>query len=198
MAEAALFASAGGGFASSAAGVGAQALINAAAASKAWDRQKNLLTRGATYQRINLLAAGINPILAAGSIGPGTARVPQASGVGLPQSAQSALAAAQTKKTSAEAETIRLGLPRARNLATFDLTPEGVMDAGRSRVNASTPQTIQAGLMRLFNSAKDALRGSDAIDKLFDGPGATEMVVPQHRKKAPPAPPNYQRPKPDW
>ncbi|AXL15598.1 DNA pilot protein [Microviridae sp.] len=50
-------------------GQGISAGISQANASKSWDRQKNLITRGPTYQMTGLRAAGLNPILAVKNIG---------------------------------------------------------------------------------------------------------------------------------
>lgn len=194
------------GLAASLGALGVQAAVNASQASKAWDRQKNLMTRGPSYTREGLLAAGINPILAAGSIGPGTARPPQAAGTGMPNTAQAMAAVAQlratqaqTRKTNAEGATIEAGLPRAINLRDFDLTPAGAMDASRSRVNASSPQTLQAGLIRLFNSFKDD--GRSKLNELLNPrdrsfPNIVPLPPKPYRAKPDPAPPYWQRP--EW
>lgn len=72
---------AGANFGLGLAEMGVSAGINAAAASKAHDRMKNMMTRGPTYQMIGLRDAGLNPILAAtngGKLGGSAASVAQA------------------------------------------------------------------------------------------------------------------------
>lgn len=82
--------------------------LNARAASKSWDKQKDWATRGPSYVMQGLRRAGINPILAAGGgISVGAARAPQASPSkpfaatgGLP-GMQAKLMAEQTRAASA-------------------------------------------------------------------------------------------------
>ncbi len=137
---------------------GISAGINAAAASKAHDRQKNMMTRGPTYMMQGLRDAGINPILAAGSAGLGgsAAKISQAHAArGSDSIMQGALAGstirlqeAGTAKALAERDIIAAGQPAANWWAKFSGTPAGERLMEMDRVNRALPQTIGAGAAR--------------------------------------------------
>jgi len=125
--------------------------MNAMSASMAWDRQKNLMTRGPGYAMQGLKNAGINPILAAGA---GIKGGPQGSAQ-MAHAAQSgkgknpildALTArnveASTAKLTAEAsaqnyQNVGLGAE-----ADYMGSPEGIGTMIRDRVNRSLPDSI--------------------------------------------------------
>ncbi len=137
---------------------GVSAGINAAAASKAHDRQKNMMTRGPTYIMQGLRDAGINPILAAGSggLGGSAAKISQAHAArGADTATQGALVGSQirlqdaaTAKAVAEKDIIVAGQPAANWNAKFNSTPEGERLLEMDRVNRALPQTIGAGAAR--------------------------------------------------
>lgn len=113
--------------------------LNAAAASKSWDRQKNLMTRGPSYVREGLIAAGINPILAAGSIGPGSAKAPQASGIGAPNTAQAAMMGSQ----------MRLQHSQSRKLDITSALEESTLDEALKRRSylLANPHLVEGGVI---------------------------------------------------
>ncbi len=149
---------AAGGIAGGLIGTAISAGVNAAAASKAHDRQKNMMTRGPSYIMQGLRAAGINPILAAGSGGlmGSAAKIAQAHAArGTESATQGALAAstirlqdATTSKAMAERDIIASGQPAANWWAKFSGTPEGERLMEMDRVNRALPQTIGAGAAR--------------------------------------------------
>ncbi len=138
--------------------------INAAAASKAHDRQKNMMTRGPTYIMQGLRDAGINPILAAGSAGLGgsAAKVSQAHAArGTDSAMQGALAGSQirlqdaaTAKAIAEKDIIQSRQPFENWKAQFYASDEGQRLIKTSLENEALPKTWPAagarGLYKLF------------------------------------------------
>lgn len=146
--------------------------LNASAASKSWDKWKDSQTRGPLYQRIGLEKAGFNPALAYGKGMPATAgKAVQAHGVGT-GSGGNVLALAQGKLLAAQTETTRLlglkhqadtdntgvgtdilrfSLPEKEAISDFFKTAPGKNIARLGRINAASPQTFQAGLVRLAN-----------------------------------------------
>lgn len=118
--------------------------LNAMAASKAHDRSKNMITRGPTYAREGLLKAGINPILAAGAIGPGVAKAPQASGVG--SSGGNAAAGAQIRALNAQAAASAEQARLTKNQA--DVAGFGVLPAKlRAQYMVDNPSLIHGGII---------------------------------------------------
>lgn len=89
-----------GSFASDVALMGVQSAFNQQAAGMAWDRQKNLMTRGPTYAMQGLREAGLNPILAASGGIKGAGNAPQQSATAISSSgSQRALLGSQLELT---------------------------------------------------------------------------------------------------
>lgn len=141
----------------------------AKAASTAWDRQKNMLTRGPSYMMQGLEKAGLNPILAVNNLRlPGASMAPQAgnptSAVSMNRYGQQALLKAQTN--AAEATTQRqlaaasldmirgelegMDAPRRAALAEWFRSDEGREWARQNYINESMPNTWQGVLMKLL------------------------------------------------
>lgn len=144
--------------------------LNAMGASMAWDRQKNLMTRGPGYAMEGLRNAGINPILAAGAGikgGPqGTAQMAHAAKSGGRNPALDALQAenlsAQTAKTTAEATAQNYANVEGGALADFYGTPPGRATLQRDRVNRSLPDSVPGligkGAFNMMGTARDMWR----------------------------------------
>lgn len=151
-------------------------------ASKSYDRQKNMMTRGPTYMMQGLRNAGINPILAAGKgIAGGSARAPQATSTGpgsfdskaFLQGATKKLLASQTRasdslalKNDADAmlSNIRAALeatdmPRQAWLQQFWASPEGQNINRILQINSTIPNTSAGvaakGAANIFEGVKD-------------------------------------------
>lgn len=131
--------------------------LNASAASTAWDRQKNLMTRSAQYARINLEDAGFNPIYALGGgqsfLSAGGAKAPQAApaqdvlkGAQLAlvnsaveaNTANAAKAMADADYAKARSDKTRAEIPPLEALATgySNLSPEEYAAAANDLVRA--------------------------------------------------------------
>lgn len=138
--------------------------LNKLAATTSWDRQKNLLTRGPTYQMSGLRKAGLNPILAAGSSGIG-ARAPQAASASMGMKmdpltkAQHDLLRAQTSAQGAmqqklaqegwlaqvQMELAEMDKPKRAATAALFSTPKGAALVEAQELNTALPNTA-AGL----------------------------------------------------
>lgn len=138
-------------------------------ASKAYDRQKNLMTRGPTYIMKGLRDAGINPIIAAGGgISASSARAQMAAptGPGSPVSAdafkvndakallksQTAAALQQGRLVSAQANIAEAQGVKAAALAAYYRSPEGIATLIDGEVNSSLPSTLPAAGIRAIRS----------------------------------------------
>lgn len=156
-----------GGFLSQGASFG----LNAAAASTAHDRAKNMMTRGPLYKRIGLEAANINGILAAqGALGPNIPSIPMAApakasdmatqglGAGSKMSlvpaqvnaanatsanqlAQAGQAKAQAEKIGVETQIEANKLPRSRQDAIFWADPKNAYLIRDIAINTSLPNS---------------------------------------------------------
>lgn len=157
--------------------------LNAMAASKAWDRQKNLMTRGPGYEMQGLRAAGLNPILAAtgGWKGASSASVPQAAPASShKQGVTNMLAARQGKLLEAQANAqdaaamkseheaqlasakrmlANLELPKAINMANYHNTRTARDLIRQQHTKDASPsswsQLLSAIVTEMMNSAKD-------------------------------------------
>lgn len=143
--------------------------LNAAAASKAWDRQKKLIKRGPTWMMQGLHRAGINPILAAEGVRmPGASMAPHAaaarsSAKGDPSrfeatkmiSAQTLAAEKTADKMEAEASLARvrgelesLDAPRRLRLKEYYESPLGQRTVEQGEFNRSLPNSWESMLMK--------------------------------------------------
>lgn len=154
----------GGGLLSSLAGAGLSYGLNAAAASKSWDRQKNLMTRGPSYIAEGLEAAGINRILAAGSIGTSFGKAAQAAGTSVQSpdisksgmigaqlgalKANTAAALATAANQTANANITTAGQAEAESTAAFWRTEEGRRTIRNRHMKEGVPDTLTQGAFR--------------------------------------------------
>lgn len=138
--------------------MGIQSAFNAQAASKSWDRQKNLMTRGPTYQMQGLRDAGLNPILAAqGGFAKGGS-APQQSATGLPSGgAQRSLLSAQlgnikeqTRAAGAQADINEAQARLARIAALIAEDPEVINAAKQQKINESIPDNPTQAIIKEF------------------------------------------------
>lgn len=178
----------GGGLLSSLAGAGLSFGLNAKAASKSWDRQKNLMTRGPSYIAQGLEAAGINRILAAGSIGTSFGKAAQAAGTSVQAadvSRSGALAAqiGQIKaSTAAQLATADNQRAQARITAAgqsaadwnniFNQTDIGKALLKTDRINRALPQNMGAmgarGLYDMFQGNEMSPGGKRWPIRIYD------------------------------
>lgn len=153
--------------------------LNAASASKAWDRQKNMLTRGPTYMMQGLAKAGINPILAATQLRmPSASMAPQAGNPSNPakgsrlDALQAALLreqtntqlmmqannAAQANKLGVETDRLLSEKPKWKKLYDFWASDEGTDITRMGAVTGALPNDIGAmaakGLYDMYRSGK--------------------------------------------
>ncbi len=165
-------------------GQGVGAAISASQASKQYDRQKNMLTRGPTYARIGLEAAGFNPILALmGGRMPQPGKVPMPNmpspgGMGDPKidsakklmnlqgqaaTAQAGASNAAATLSTSRAMALKGDIAKAQALSDYLNTDEGKAWVRRGFVHQSSPNTLggfigKAGAEAapgLINKAKD-------------------------------------------
>ncbi len=143
--------------------------IGEAQANTAWDRMKNLLTRGPLYRQQGLEKAGLNRILAAGggvgattagstiqgksgSAGGGSGGLDPTSKPRLERAQRNAASAQEVmfnkmgNKHQAEAEGVIAGLPFKRAQAAFYGTAEGLDVVRQHEKHMATPNTA-AGLI---------------------------------------------------
>lgn len=140
--------------------------MNAIAASKAWDRYKNSITRGPTYTAIGLEDAGINRILAAGGgIG---AQVGQgmlargATGGGPKRNIvsdllQQQLMRSQTAKATSETDLLNLSKVKAQGEANFWGSPLGIQTIEDDARNKALPTTYPGGAIRVIDKVGEFL-----------------------------------------
>lgn len=112
--------------------------LNARAASTAWDRQKNLLTRGPGLAMQGLRDAGINPILAANSVGQlmGGARAPSSSSGTGSSVASIADAGGKLSKVGSERELVRQQTATSAAAERREDATKKQLDATESKTNA--------------------------------------------------------------
>jgi len=164
-------AAAGGGFADTfggmATGIAGQAIgsainygFGAMAASKAYDRSKNMITRGPTYQRIGLEAGGYNPILAlTGGKMPSSSGVQQARTApgqyqpnvgqarGLLQS-QKLVADTQAALNATRANSLAGEVAKAKALEAWYQTDEGRSWLAQEVRHRATPQSAAGAVIK--------------------------------------------------
>lgn len=153
--------------------------ISAKLASTAWDKQKNLLTRGPTYARIGLEKAGYNPILYLHGGGPGAAtKAPQGAmpgSYGAPNMTTGSARQLMSKQAEAAEATMKNQLQQAnlaatqyqtmlgqvaeaRKLSEFLEGPEGAFWVRQKYINQSLPNTGEAAILKMLTSGASAAK----------------------------------------
>jgi len=148
--------------------------MNARAASKSWDRQKNWATRGPGYMMTGLRDAGLNPILAAtGGFSPGSSRAPQASPASIPQSNKGVQALMMKKQMGLiDAQT---GQAEANKAQALEGAQANKMRALRDQVEAElrTMDSPRASaLAEYFKSPK----GKDTLRLMMENQASPQNV----------------------
>lgn len=148
-------ASTGSGFGLDIAGMGIQYGLNAAAASKAHDRQKNWATRKYLYELIALKEAGINPAYMFSNEGNAAAARHQSSQMAnktdAPQLGAASLRGAQTRMVATQARNVE-----SQTAANIALAEKHRADAelSRSQIGRTQAETIGAESLARLNDAQ--------------------------------------------
>ena len=177
--------------------------LNARAASKAWDRQKDWATRGPGYMMTGLRNAGLNPILAAqGGFRPGVSSAPMAAparnpGTGAknllvgPQkklmekqgNAADAAAGAslsRARRDNVEADSVALqNINRAQEASWAMNNPaEYQRLIGQRRRHEANPNTWAGAVIRAMDAMEEALKGAGKSDRGKYDPDPINELIP--------------------
>jgi len=119
--------------------------LGQAASAKAYDRSKNMMTRGPTYQMEGFRNAGLNPILAAGKLGGSVPSMPVVAGSGGGSGASIVKTGQQSPVAKQQTKTLKATEEQAIAATKVNNATEAKVKAETENVAARTQET-QYGL----------------------------------------------------